>query len=129
MSHPIEGLWRVEIELDGQRTHVTHAYHADGLMQLHAGEHGASFVWQAMDERRFRFRGTRPIEPQAFEFHGWQHAAGEGEVSADGATFQGRETTDGPHDGRRVVRKARLHGTRVDVDSPLSQPERSTEVR
>lgn len=115
--HPVVGLWQVEIELDGRLTHVTHAYHPDGFMHLDAGEHGACLLWEGLDERSFRFRGTRPIEPAIHRFLGWQHAEGEGRVSDDGDSFTGHEETDGPRsDGSRSRRQARLRAERVTFE-------------
>jgi hypothetical protein len=71
MAHPVVGIWQVELELDGQLTHVTHAYHPDGIMHLDAGEHGASLLWEPTGDRTFRFRGTRPVEPDLYRFLGW----------------------------------------------------------
>lgn len=117
MAHPIIGIWQVEIELQGRRTHVTHAYHPDGLMHLDAGEHGAGFLWQPTGERTVRIRGSRPVEPDIARFIGWQYADGEAEVSEDGRSFSGRETTDAPRsDGGRETREATLRGTRVSFD-------------
>ena len=117
MAHPIIGIWQVDVEREGRRTHVTHAYHPDGLMHLDAGEHGACFLWQATGERTFRIRGSRPIEPDIHRFLGWQYADGEGEVSADGQTFSARERTDAPRsDGGREKREAELRATRVSFE-------------
>ena len=117
MAHPIVGIWQVELELEGQLTHVTHAYHPDGIMHLDAGEHGASLLWEATGDRSFRFRGTRPVERDLYRFLGWQYADGEAEVSPDGAMFVGTELTAGPRpDGERVARRATLRGTRLAIE-------------
>jgi hypothetical protein len=118
MAHPIIGLWQVEIDYAGQRTHVTLAFHPDGIVHLDSAEHGAPMLWEATGERRFRIHGTRPIEPEVFVFVGWQYADGEGEVSEDGTTYTLRETTDAPQpDGSRVKRHATMEGTRVTFGS------------
>jgi hypothetical protein len=67
----VVGIWQVELELDGRLTHVTHAYHPDGIMHLDAREHGASLLWEPTGDRTFRFRGTRPVEPDLYRFLGW----------------------------------------------------------
>jgi hypothetical protein len=123
MVHPIIGLWQVDVDYEGRRTHVTHTFLADGILQLHAAEHGASLLWEATGARTFRIRGTRPIEPQIFRFIGWQYADGEGEVSDDGLAYTLRETTHVPQaDGSRVRRNATLHGRRFDFESPGPEP-------
>ena len=117
MSHPIVGLWQVELEIEGRRTHVTHTYHPDGIMHLDAGEHGACLLWEARGDRSFRFRGTRPVEPAIYRFLGWQYSSGHGEVSEDGRTVVGSEETDGPGtDGSRTQRRADLRATRLTFE-------------
>jgi hypothetical protein len=118
MAHPIVGLWQVDIDYHGQHTHVTHAFHPDGIMRLDAADHGASLLWEPTGQRSFRIQGTRPIEPEIFVFVGWQYAHGEGEVSEDGTSYTMGETTDAPQpDGTRVKRYAAVQGTRVTFDS------------
>lgn len=117
VDHPVVGLWQVELDIDGKQTYVTHTYHPDGIMHLDAGEHGACLIWEPSGDREFRFRGTRPVEPDLYRFLGWQYSAGNGEVSEDGRTFSGSEETDGPRaDGRRTVRHMLLRATRLAFD-------------
>ncbi len=119
MTHSIIGLWQVEIDIDGRRTHVTHAYHPDGFMHLDAGEHGACFLWEATGDRTFRIRGSRPVEPAIHRFIGWQLADGEGEVGEDGDTFRGDESTHAPQpDEESVTRRARLTGCSASRSTP-----------
>ena len=118
MAHPIVGLWQVDIDFDGQHTHVTHAFHPDGIMHLDSAEHSASFLWEPTGERTFRIHGIRPIEPEVFVFVSWQYADGEGEVSEDGRSYAMEEITDAPQpDGTRVERRAKVHGTRVTIEA------------
>ena len=77
MTHPIVGIWAVDIDLGGQHTFVTHTFHADGIMHIKAGYGESDILWRATGERTFRLHGQIPIEPEAFQFVGWQYLDGE----------------------------------------------------
>ena len=113
MAHPIIGIWAVDIDFEGQHTFVTHAFHADGILHITADGHAAVAVWEATGERTFRMHGTRPIEPEPFQFIGWGYVDGDGEVS-DGDSYTGRGDLDIPQpDGSRATGQVTLVGTRV----------------
>jgi hypothetical protein len=114
MTHPIVGIWAVDIDLGGQHTFVTHAFHADGIMHIKAGYGESDILWRATGERTFRLHGQIPIEPEAFQFVGWQYLDGDGEVSEVGDTYTARGDIDQPRpDGSRVTSHSTLIGTRV----------------
>ena len=114
MTHPIAGIWAVDISFGGQHTYVTHAFHADGIMHIKAGYGESDVLWEAAGERTFRLHGQIPIEPEAFQFLGWQYIDGAGEVSEDGASYTGSGDIDMPQpDGTRAKNHVTLTGTRV----------------
>lgn len=114
MTHPIAGIWAVDIDLGGQHTFVTHAFHPDGIMHIKAGYGESDVLWEATGDRSFRLHGQIPIEPEAFEFVGWQYLDGAGEVSEDGESYTGAGDIDQPRpDGSRMKNHSTLVGTRV----------------
>jgi hypothetical protein len=118
MTHPIAGIWAVDIDIGGRHTYVTHAFHADGILHIKAGYGASHVLWEATGERSFRLHGQIPIEPEAFHFIGWQYLDGAGEVSEDGESYTASGEIDMPQpDGTSARSRATLVGTRVAFGS------------
>ena len=50
MTHPLVGIWIVEVE-DATRSRVTHGFRGDGTVLVTSAFHGAQGVWRATGER------------------------------------------------------------------------------
>jgi len=113
MTHPLIGVWLVEVE-DATRSRVTHSFRDDGTVLVTSAFHGAQGVWRATGERSAELVVMRPIEAADRAFVGWQTARGSMVVSEDGESYEMSSSISRPlPDGGIDESPLTLRGTRL----------------
>jgi hypothetical protein len=115
MSHPVIGLWAVEIKY-ADRPRVdrgTLLFHPDGSLSLAFTEHSSHAVWQSSGERTATITGTRPVGPSE-GFVGWYMLSAGASVSDDGMDIHISAKQSRPRpDGSLMEQSGDITGSRV----------------
>lgn len=117
MSHPIIGVWVVEVRFP-DRPRVdrgTLLFDEAGSTSLAFADHSAHAVWRATSERSVIITGARPVGPNE-GFVGWYTLQATASVSDDGGSMQmpTQQSRSSP-DGSLVQQQMMITGTRLLV--------------
>ena len=117
MSHPVVGLWAVEVKFD-DRARVdrgTLLFHPEGSLSLSFTDYSTHAVWQATGEHNVTVTGTRPVGPSE-GFVGWFTLQALALVADDGMSIRLKIKQTRPRpDGSLVEQQGTVTGTRVRV--------------
>ncbi len=117
MSHPIVGVWVVDVRYPGQpRTdRGTLLFHQTGTLSMAFSDHAAHAVWQPTGERTAIITGVRPVGPNE-GFVGWYELRATATVSDDGRSchIPGVESRPRP-DGSLIAQQMTISGSRLQV--------------
>ena len=117
MSHPIVGVWVVEIHYpDRPRTdRGTLLVHGAGTISLAFADFASHAVWRATGDRTAAVTGVRPVGPNE-GFTGWFELRATATVSDDGGScnIPALQTRPRP-DGTIIEQQMTITGTRLAI--------------
>lgn len=117
MSHPIIGVWVVEVRY-ADRPRVdrgTLLFDEAGSISLVFAEYSAHAVWRASGDRSVTISGARPVGPNE-GFVGWYTLQASASVSDDGGSIQMSAQQSRPRpDGTLAQQQMTVTGTRLLV--------------
>ena len=117
MSHPIVGVWVVEVRYP-DRPRVdrgTLLFDEAGSLSVAVADYAAHAVWQATSDRSVTITGARPVGPNE-GFVGWYTLQATASVSDDSGSMQMPAQQSRPRpDGSLIQQQMMITGTRLLV--------------